>query len=310
MTSYAEIEPARGDPLPVFLLLMSYSTSSIKRKRRTKAEMERIRAALYDVVAKNRPATVRQVFYQLVSTGVIGKTEAEYHTTVCRLLTEMRLNLEIPFDWIADNTRWMRKPDSYDSLAQALDDVKRHYRRALWSNQDAYVEVWTEKDAIAGVLYDVTGKWDVPLMVTRGYSSITFLHEAAEAIRAQGKPAHLYYFGDWDPSGLDIEVQVEGRLTEFGAVVEFERVAVTPEQISTWNLLTRPTKKTDSRARNFEGGSVEVDAIPPQQLRDLVFECIARHVDEDAFRVLRVAEQSEKEVMSRIINAQDLDSLS
>ena len=92
---------------------------------------------------------------------------------------------------IADNTRWMRKPDSYDSLVQALDDVKRHCRRDLWSNQDTYVEVWTEKDAIAGVLYEVTAKWDVPLMVTRGYSSITFLHEAAEAIQAQRKAAHF-----------------------------------------------------------------------------------------------------------------------
>jgi hypothetical protein len=32
-----------------------------------------------------------------------------------------------------------------------------------------------------GVLYDVTEVWDVPLMVTCGYPSISFLHSAAEA---------------------------------------------------------------------------------------------------------------------------------
>ena len=57
--------------------------------------------------------TVRQVFYRLVTLGAIGKSEPEYKTTVVRLLTEMRLAGEIPFGWIADNTRWMRKPRTY-----------------------------------------------------------------------------------------------------------------------------------------------------------------------------------------------------
>ena len=49
--------------------------------------------------------TVRQVFYQLVVRGVIEKTEAEYQGTVIRLLTEMRLDASIPFDWIVDESR-------------------------------------------------------------------------------------------------------------------------------------------------------------------------------------------------------------
>ena len=96
----------------------------------------------------------------------------------------------------------MRKPDTHSSPEEALANTARTYRKALWDDQDAYVEIWCEKDALAGVLYKETAVWDVPLMVSRGFASLTFLAEAAEAIAAEGKPAYLYYFGDHDPSGV------------------------------------------------------------------------------------------------------------
>lgn len=237
--------------------------------------------------------TVRQVFYQLVSRGVIAKTESEYKQTVVRLLTEMRRADEIPFGWIADNTRWMRKPRTYSSLASMLQQSTRLYRRALWDDQDVYVEVWLEKDALAGMLYEETEPWDVPLIVTRGYASVSYLYEAAAAIAAEDKPAYLYYFGDFDPSGCDITRAVERGLREFApeAEIHFQRVAVTREQIAQWELPTRPTKQTDSRSKNFEGESVEVDAIPPAQLRSLVRGCIERHIDRDALRRTKQIEE-------------------
>ena len=72
---------------------------------------------------------------------------------------------------------------------------------------------------------------------------------------------------------------------------------MTPEQISAWSLPTRPTKRTDTRSRNFDGGSVEVDAIPPAQLRQLVREAIEQNIDRRALRVLMAAEESEREML-------------
>ena len=193
-----------------------YRTRPTKRgQRRTAADMEAIREALYVTLKHDKPMTVRQVYYQLVSQGVIAKTEAEYKGTVCRLLAQMRRDHLIPFSWVADNTRWMRKPTTYDSLSEMLQITKDTYRRALWSNQDAYVEVWLEKDALSGVVIEETDPWDVPLMVTRGYPSLTFLHAAAEEISAQEKPTYLYYLGDWDPSGVDIPRKVEADIRRY-----------------------------------------------------------------------------------------------
>ena len=172
-----------------------------------------------------QPATVRQLYYQLVSRAVIEKTEAAYKTLVHNL-SIMRRAKQVPFEWLADNTRWMRKPTTYKSLADMLDRQTEFYRRELWGNQDAYVEIWLEKDALAGVLVEVTGEWDVPLMVTRGYPSLSFLHSAASFIAAKRKPTYLYYFGDFDPSGVDITRAVEEGIRELtpDADIVFERV--------------------------------------------------------------------------------------
>ncbi len=278
---------------------VAYRSSPI-RQRRTASDMADLRSTIYRIVAQERPMTVRQVFYQLVSMGAIAKTEQEYKSTVVRLLGEMRLAGELPFGWIADNTRWMRKPRTYSSLEVALRRTAESYRRAVWDYQDVYVEVWLEKDALAGVLYEVTEEWDVPLMVTRGYPSLSYLHEAAEMIAYEDKPAYLYYFGDHDPSGLDIPRNVETRLREFapGAEIHFKRVVVTRKQIAAWRLPTRPTKRTDSRSKGFRGGSVEVDAIPPDRLRQLVSDCITQHVDRDTLSRLQYVEKEERRILA------------
>ncbi|MCI0442267.1 hypothetical protein L0152_03490, partial [bacterium] len=245
-----------------------YEASRIKEKskryRRTSEEIMLLKSRLFDIAKEFRPATVRQLFYQAVSRRLIEKTEASYDV-IGRYLTGMRLDDCLPFNWIADNTRWQRKPRTYTSLENFLRQEAELYRRDVWDQQNVYVEVWLEKDALAGVLLPITAKWDVPLMVTRGYSSLSFLHTAAETIQEIGKPTYLYYLADYDPSGIDIPKNVERRLREFApdSEIHFERIAVNPDQIQELNLQTRPTKKSDSRARNFVGESVEVDAIAP-----------------------------------------------
>ena len=281
----------------------AYPSSSINRKRRTKSELDDVKESILGIIAENDSMTVRQLFYQMVSRGLIDKSEREYNNTVIRLATQMRKSGEMPYDAIADNTRWMRKPASHSSLEGFLTQQQRLYRRDLWQDQNAYVEIWLEKDALAGVLYEVTSRWDVPLMVCRGYASVSFLWSAAQAIQAENKPAFLYYFGDCDPSGRDIPRAVEKSLRAMscGADITFEVVAVTDQQIIDMNLPSRPTKKQDSRAKNFEGESVEVDAIPPKELKRICKELIEQHVDVDSLKSHKNIERLERQTLTQIV---------
>jgi hypothetical protein len=173
----------------------NYQASPIKRFRATKAAVEERRLALYDIVADMQPMTVRQVFYQATVKGIVEKTEAGY-TKVQTDLVLMRKSGMLPYDWLADNTRWQRKPRSFDGIEDALENTAKFYRKNLWTSADCYVEVWLEKDALAGVVMPVTATYDVPLMVARGYASLSFLHTAAKYIRDLDIPTYIYHLGD------------------------------------------------------------------------------------------------------------------
>jgi hypothetical protein len=279
-----------------------YETSPIKRNRATKAQVGDRRQALYDIIAEGQPMTVRQVYYQATVHGLVEKTEGGY-AKVQTDLVQMRRVGDLPYEWLADNTRWQRKPRTFDSVQHALDHTARFYRKALWSDIGAYVEVWLEKDALSGVVLPVTSMFDVPLMVARGYASLSFLHTAAEYIGSIDTPTYIYHLGDFDPSGVNAGQKIEQTIREMApqAEVHFERLAVLPEQIKTWSLPTRPTKTTDSRSKGFGSVSVELDAIHPDYLRDLVRGAIEHHLLVEEYLVLKAAEESARRLINGLV---------
>src|SRR6202030_2583182 len=223
-----------------------YEASHIKRYRSTRPPAEGRRRRIFEIVKAMKPMTVRQVFYQASVRGIVEKTEAGYGKVQTDLVL-MRKAGVLPYGWLADSTRWQRKPRTFHSVEQALVETARFYRKALWAEIDAYVEVWLEKDALAGVVNEVTDMCDVPLMVARGYASLSFLHSAAEYIKSLNVPVYIYHLGDFDPSGVNAGEKIEQTLREMApaAEIHFERLAVTPEQIKDWDLPTRPTKTSD-----------------------------------------------------------------
>jgi hypothetical protein len=248
------------------------------------------------------PMTVRQVFYQATVRGIVEKSETGYNKVQTDLVLMRRAGV-LPYEWLADNTRWQRKPRSFNDIAAALEETARFYRKNLWADAPAYVEVWLEKDALSGVLWPVTALYDVPLMVARGYASLSFLHNAAEYIRSLDVPTFIYHLGDYDPSGVNAGEKIEETLREMApcSEIHFERIAVNPSQISTWNLPTRPTKNTDSRAKSFGDISVELDAIEPEQLRGLVRDAIERHLPKWQLDILKAAEESERQTLQEMV---------
>ena len=104
--------------------------------------------------------TVRQIFYALVSRGIVPKDENRGYRPVQRQVLEMRKSNLLPWSFIADGTRWQRKPESWDKVEDATRTLARTYRRDLWKAQGKRIEIWLEKDALAGVVAGVTDEWD------------------------------------------------------------------------------------------------------------------------------------------------------
>jgi hypothetical protein len=249
------------------------------------------------------PMTTRQVFYQAENRELVPKTEPGYSKVQRQLLNARRADV-VPYEWVADHTRWMRKPTTFNSIEDFLKRSQDAYRRSVWASQPDYVEIWIEKDALAGVIAPITERWDVPLMVTRGFTSESFAYSAAESIKENGKPTYIYYFGDHDPSGVHISVDLEKKLRGFLSTTDipfhFSRVAILDHQISQHNLPTRPTKMSDTRAKNWDGESVELDALRADVLREMVEHAITGHIDHSLFERTMAIERAERETLRNV----------
>ena len=112
-----------------------YEASPIKRVRATADEMAARFDSILAIVEEIQPATVRQVFYQASVRGIVDKTEAGYGK-VQRAIVDLRRAGRLPWHWIADNTRWRRKPETWADPAEAVRATARFYRKAMWSDVD------------------------------------------------------------------------------------------------------------------------------------------------------------------------------
>ena len=218
---------------------------------------------------------VRGAFYLAEVRELVPKTEKGYDV-VQRQLLKLRRAGVIPYGWITDGTRMVHRYSRWDGIGDFAAHAALFYRRDYWANAGVRVEVWIEKDALAGVIFPVVvGEWGLELFVARGFSSETYLHNAGEAIAADGRPTYVYVLGDFDPSGQCAAGKIMELLPRFAAGTEVYPVqlAVTHEQVIEWALPTREVKRSDSRApkfiERFGAISVELDAIPPNRLRRL-----------------------------------------
>jgi hypothetical protein len=295
------------------MTVAAYDASLVKRIRKrkriraTKTEMEERAEFLIDYANQHGPVTVRGLYYQAEVHELpgISKEESSY-AKIQRQVLNLRRQGRLDYDHIADSTRWMRKPRTFNSIEQALRETAALYRKSLWANADARVEVWCEKAALAGVIYPITSLYNVPLMVTNGYSSETFCYEAIAAQRDDHRPYHVYSLVDFDRAGQDAARSLKEKLQRFadeeGIEVIFETIAVTHQQVTAWNLPTREPKRKSAADRRWPYDfACELDAIAPDLLRDIVTLAIEQHLPRRQFEVLKTAEASEREIISRLV---------
>lgn len=254
-----------------------------------KSRLVVINDIIEEYAAQELRLTLRQLYYQLVSRDVIPNKTEEY-AKLSILLGKGRMAGFVDWYAIEDRIRVPYLPYWVLGIADAMDDVIKQYRLNRQYGQDNYIEVWVEKDALSGVLKRVTSEYHVNLMVNRGYSSITAMHDAYNRFaRAErmGQSGVILYLGDHDPSGVDMVRDISSRLTEFGVSVDVNHIALTDEQIAKYNPPPNPAKVSDPRAKKYiaEYGNTswEVDALRPDVLHKLVSSSIEDHMDMDLF---------------------------
>ncbi len=255
--------------------------------------------------------TLRQLYYQLVTRNAIRNLEREYKN-LSSLVSNARLAGLMDWNAIEDRIRIPRAAAEFQNLSALVEAALRAYRLPRWDTQDRYVELWVEKDALAGVLEPLSREFHVTLMVNRGYSSQSAMYESAQRFIDSGKPGILFYLGDHDPSGEDMVRDIAARLEMFGADVKVEKLALTMAQVTQYNPPPNPAKMSDPRAagyvEEFGEQSWEVDALPPNVLAGIIQGAFAGVVDTEAMDIIKEREERDKSrLREAVTNLEDED---
>jgi hypothetical protein len=258
------------------------------------------------------PLTVRQVFYQLVVKHIIENSQNAYQT-VSRLTTKLRRVEILPWECIQDRTRRLTDKrgfeDAGEFLRQQLTGLSSMYDRCLVQNQGNYVEIFTEKDALTGIIEEVSWIYCVRIVVCKGQISATFLNDyadrAKEAIR-RGQDPVILYFGDLDPSGARMSVTIKKNLLKYhNLYVHLDRIALNMDQVEEYQLPHNPFAiKTKDPNYNWyveQHGdiAVELDALHPKQLQELVRYGLGLYLDIEDMQQQQGIEGKERDKLKR-----------
>jgi hypothetical protein len=302
----------------------NYNPSAETRKTILKAN-----SIIESYLAQGLTLTLRQLYYQFVSRDLIPNTEKSYKR-LGSIISSARCGGLVDWDALEDRVRRPVIWAEHASPKAMLESALRSYRLPRLDGQSVYVELWVEKDALAGVLEPIAAEYHVTLMVNRGYSSSSAMKESADRIRRKCKrygvsEAIVFYLGDHDPSGEDMVRDISERLHQFlnnGLLVDWSgdevtvetiadsrtrhpkiwldvrKLALTMEQIEEYSPPPNPAKLSDSRAKAYVDkhgdSSWEVDALDPTTLRDIITEALESVLDMEKIETIKVREEEHK----------------
>lgn len=260
--------------------------------------------------------TLRQLYYQLVSRDIIPNKQAAYNM-VGNVVNDARLAGLIDWDAIEDRTRNLATLGHWDSPEDIIAACADSFMLDKWSTQPYRVEVWVEKEALAGVVARSCNRLDVPYFSCRGYTSQSEMWGAAMRFVNYEKAHQIPYIihlGDHDPSGIDMSRDIQDRIQLFMkrhgcSNFEFKRIALNMDQVREYNPPPNPAKSTDSRFQQYldEYGeeSWELDALEPRVLDGLITNAIEAVLDLSLYEEELNAEQSHKNKLAKVSNDWD-----
>ncbi len=270
------------------------------------AKLSVVNGIIEEFMAQGYIITLRQLYYQLVSRNVIPNVLREYQK-LSNLLKKGRMAGIVDWSAIEDRTRIPYLQYWAEDKEKAMWDTVEQYKLNRQRGQESYVEIWTEKDALSGVLKRKTEHYHVYLMVNRGYSSATAMYNAYKRFdraEKEGKTGYILYLGDHDPSGLDMIRDISNRMANFGIYPVVEHIALTTKQVEEHDPPPNPTKFKDPRAKwyinKFGRTAWEVDALPPDILHALVTDYIEDLIDMDMFVETIEEEEKDKEELGKV----------
>lgn len=252
--------------------------------------------------SEHLPLTIRQVFYRLVATCGYEKTERGY-SRLCEYMNSARRARLIDFDAIRDDGWHQGDGGGFtdpDHFWQTVGRAANSYTLDKQARQPRWLAVLVEAQGMRPQIERVAAPYSVPVFSSGGFDSLTAKKGLADRAAEQQRPCIFLHIGDYDPSGVCIFDAIASDVAAFcvsdmALAPTFERIAITAEQVSEFNLPTAPPKATDKRGTRM-AETCQAEALPPDVLADIVDDAIRANTDMavlDGDRLLEQADRAE-----------------
>ena len=256
--------------------------------------------------------TIRHLYYK-----VIGSHPIRYHT-LSHHLTKLRKE-GLDDSKIADYTR-----KRFDVEAKSFTDREEFINTYLnsdvlvslfsmmyWKNTSVYFELWIEKEAVCSVVNEVCEKYKIPLFVSKGFCSVTWLSkmslEFKKIIGRTNQKVIVMLLTDRDRDGDRIANSIKKSLDEKvkSPNLEVLRVGLTEAQVRKY----RKEKFLKPNTTN----SWEIDCLEDDELKnelELIFKGFFKQYGID-INSIKLNEQQEKQKLEQRFkeNKEELENL-
>lgn len=278
-------------------------------KPKNLAKLERAKEVVEEL-SEYKPLTLRQIYYQLVGKGYIVNKKSQY-IYLSKLLKYARIDGLIDCEDMEDRSRILRNhegfPEKDTFIKQEYDNFLKGYYRDFLQDQDNYIEVWIEKDALSSIFNPICREYGINLIVCRGFSSTSFLLDFKERISWRKGTIKVLYFGDFDPSGLEMIPAMETTIKDEMKLeqdIEYIQIALTEEDCTGLIQNFDSIKAGDTRAKKFiakygEHG-YELDAMSLETLTSKLKKAIESIIDMDLFLVQKKKWQKELKQLTEL----------
>lgn len=284
--------------------------------------------AVLEAEAEYLPLTARQVFYRMVANHGFPKTEKAY-ARLCDKINRARRSGMIGWDAIRDDGETVEYNGGFYDVRSFAHWMSRRAQSfeidPKWV-QPCRVEVHVEAAGMMPQIAAVACPLGATVYSSGGFGSVTAQYEAAKRMAEASTPTVVLSIGDFDPSGLSLywafrenvlsffadgldregmdqwDAEAAGKFVDGSLDPEhdlplFRRIAVTHAQILEYDFTTAPRKANDARG-NWQGGTVQCEAIPSALLAEIVRDAILEHYDEDVIEeVARIAADARPQII-------------
>lgn len=269
--------------------------------------IQRANEIITEYAAQGFDLTLRQLYYQFVSRGFLTNNQKSYKQ-LGNTINDGRLAGLIDWNRIEDRTRGIETISTWDNPADVVEVCSRQFKIDKWSTQPYRVEVWIEKEALAGVFQPICTELRIPYLSCRGYTSQSEMWRAGQRMRtyiSNEQTPFILHFGDHDPSGIDMGRDIVDRLAMFaGEGIDFKRLALNMEQVEEFSPPPNPAKMTDARAEayvaQYGDQSWELDALEPTVLASLVRDSVESVLDAAAWADKTTEEDEGKRLLQQV----------